>query len=233
MISGHLEPRKYEVQSGDTLWGIAATHDMSLDHLRALNPQIVDTSSIMPGDIVYLNESASHPATRADSDLTSPVDPNCYDAKPDDWFISIGFNKIYAYPPAYKGQTHSGIDLLHKGSDTSMGLPFFAVCDGSVWYAEEAPVWGNVIVISHDDRNYMSRYAHGVAVYVKKGDQVRRGQHIGDIGGGPMRDGKPAFVPHLHFDVGKGDYFKGNPLVWDGHHPENIPKYYLNPLALI
>lgn len=230
-----IEPRNYEVQPGDTFWGIAATHGISMPMLHALNPQIDDEALIMPGDIVHLNESSSHPATRTDGDITSPVNPNCHNAKPHDWYISIGFNKVYAYPPAYKGQTHSGIDLLHDG-DSSYGKPFFAIAPGAVIYAQEAPVWGNVVVVKHrmDGGDLMySRYAHGSRLSVGRGDLVARGDELGKIGGGPEKNGKTSFVPHLHFDVCKGDYFKSDPIVWDGHKPANIPEHYLNPLALI
>lgn len=231
-----IKPRNYEVQPGDTFWGIAAKCGVSVPMLQAFNPQIADDSMIMPGDIVHLNESSSHPATRTDGDFTSPVNPNCHNAKPEDWYISIGFNKVYAYPPAYKGQTHSGIDLLNK-NEASYGKPFFAIAAGAVIYAQEAPVWGNVVVVRHgsedDDSLMHSRYAHGSRLSVKSGDWVERGDELGKIGGGPEKNGKTSFVPHLHFDVCKGNYFKSDPIVWDGHKPANIPKYYLNPLALI
>lgn len=44
----------YTVIPGDTLWGIASKHGISLEQLLAVNPQITNPNFIIPGQIVYI-----------------------------------------------------------------------------------------------------------------------------------------------------------------------------------
>ncbi|HIZ99646.1 MAG TPA: LysM peptidoglycan-binding domain-containing protein [Candidatus Janibacter merdipullorum] len=57
--------RSYTVRSGDTLSGIAARHDMSVDRLRSLND--LDDGFIHSGDTVRVSGTAAKPAKRATS----------------------------------------------------------------------------------------------------------------------------------------------------------------------
>ena len=57
--------RSYTVRSGDTLSGIAARHDMSVDRLRSLND--LDEGFIHSGDTVRVSGTAAKPAKRATS----------------------------------------------------------------------------------------------------------------------------------------------------------------------
>jgi len=56
----HGQPREHVVQSGETLAGIASSHGVLLDHLRALNPGLFDAAHhdgnlIHPGEVVHLS----------------------------------------------------------------------------------------------------------------------------------------------------------------------------------
>jgi len=67
ILSGHVghnggtghAGQTYVVQSGDTLSGIASSHGLTLDRVRALNPGLFDAahhngSLIHPGEVVTL-----------------------------------------------------------------------------------------------------------------------------------------------------------------------------------
>ena len=77
---------------------------------------------------------------------------------------------------AYKEQ-HQGISI-----EAELGDPVVAINDGTVIYSDdEIRGYGNMIVIQHD-QDLLSVYANNQYNYVNEGDQVKRGQLIGDIG---------------------------------------------------
>ena len=61
------EPRRYEVQAGDTLYGIAVGNDISMRLLLELNPSLSPSSLIHPGEFVNL------PALESDDLLATSV----------------------------------------------------------------------------------------------------------------------------------------------------------------
>lgn len=68
----------YTVTSGDTMWDIAQAHNMSLDELVALNPQVENPSLIHPGEQINLGgaaeAAASFPTTSSyDATTTAPA----------------------------------------------------------------------------------------------------------------------------------------------------------------
>lgn len=58
---GKTTPGGYTVLKGDTMWGIAKAHGISLQQLEAMNPQIKDPSLILPGQQVNLGGAATGP----------------------------------------------------------------------------------------------------------------------------------------------------------------------------
>ncbi len=96
--------------------------------------------------------------------------------------------------PIYKRRIfHKGVDL---GSDK--GTPVFATGDGVVEKSVQGQArkgYGQEVLINHE-YNYKTRYAHFSKRFVTKGDTVRRGQLIGEVG---STGGSTA--SHLHYEV--------------------------------
>ena len=114
--------------------------------------------------------------------------------------ITQGFGPtLYTFEAAYAGfpHFHTGIDLA-----VPLGTPVFAAADGVVALARPMTDssgnlvgYGNYIVVQHDT-GLKTLYGHLLAIGVKEGDVVKRGQLIGLVGSTGNSTG-----PHTHFEV--------------------------------
>jgi murein DD-endopeptidase MepM/ murein hydrolase activator NlpD len=91
----------------------------------------------------------------------------------------------------------TGRSALHTGLDfpALAGTPIYAAAGGVVVAQEFHPEYGNMVEVDHGN-DLITRYGHSSKVYVKKGDLIRRGQHIADVGSTGRSTGA-----HLHFEV--------------------------------
>jgi murein DD-endopeptidase MepM/ murein hydrolase activator NlpD len=91
----------------------------------------------------------------------------------------------------------TGRSALHTGLDfpATPGTPIYAAAGGVVVTQEFQPEYGNTIEIDHGN-DLISRYAHSSKVSVKRGDLIKRGQKIAEVGNTGRSTG-----PHLHFEV--------------------------------
>ncbi len=91
----------------------------------------------------------------------------------------------------------TGRTALHTGLDfaAEVGTPILAAAGGVVVSQEFHPQYGNMIEVDHGN-DLITRYAHSSRVLVKKGDLVKRGQIIAEVGNTGRSTG-----PHLHFEV--------------------------------
>lgn len=91
----------------------------------------------------------------------------------------------------------NGRSALHTGLDfpSEPGTPILAAAGGVVVAQEYHQAYGNLVEIDHGN-DLVSRYSHASRVFVKKGDLVKRGQKIAEVGTTGRSTG-----PHLHFEV--------------------------------
>lgn len=91
----------------------------------------------------------------------------------------------------------NGRSALHTGLDfpADTGTPILAAAGGVVVVQELHPAYGNMVEVDHGN-DLITRYAHASKVHVKKGDIVKRGQKIAEVGTTGRSTG-----PHLHFEV--------------------------------
>ena len=91
----------------------------------------------------------------------------------------------------------TGRSALHTGLDfqADTGTPILAAAGGVVVAQEFHPEYGNMVEIDHGN-DLVTRYAHASKVFVKKGDLIRRGQEIAEVGTTGRSTGA-----HLHFEV--------------------------------
>ncbi|MGY8905370.1 MAG: M23 family metallopeptidase [Burkholderiales bacterium] len=91
----------------------------------------------------------------------------------------------------------TGGQALHTGLDfqAEPGTPILAAAGGVVVAQEFHAAYGNMVEIDHGNA-LITRYAHAAKVWVKKGDLIKRGQKIAEVGTTGRSTG-----PHLHFEV--------------------------------
>ncbi len=91
----------------------------------------------------------------------------------------------------------TGRSALHTGLDfeADRGTPILAAAGGVVVTQEFHPEYGNMIEIDHGN-DLITRYAHASRTLVKKGDLIRQGQKIAEVGSTGRSTGT-----HLHFEV--------------------------------
>lgn len=91
----------------------------------------------------------------------------------------------------------NGRSALHTGLDfpAEPGTPILAAAGGIVVTQEYHSAYGNMVEVDHGN-DLVTRYAHASRVWVKKGDLIKRGQKIAEVGTTGRSTG-----PHLHFEV--------------------------------
>lgn len=89
-----------------------------------------------------------------------------------------------------EGQRHDGIDI-----GAPQGTAIWAAADGEVVFAGEQPGYGLLVILQHAE-DLVTVYAHNAANLVAKGDAVKQGDPIAQVG----QTGGTA-SPAVHFEV--------------------------------
>ena len=93
-------------------------------------------------------------------------------------------------PFTLKQKMHEGVDYSGK-----IGTPIYATADGKVKKSNYNGSFGNYIEIDHG-YGYKTCYGHLSKRIVKRGEKIKRGQKIGEMG----NTGKST-APHLHYEI--------------------------------
>ncbi len=121
--------------------------------------------------------------------------------------VASGFG--YRIDPIYKTRKmHEGIDFTAPRS-----TEIYATGDGKVVETRWSRSYGRCIIVNHG-YGYKTLYAHCSSFKVKEGEQVERGEVIGEVGS----TGKST-APHLHYEVRKNN------------KPINPINYFYNDLS--
>lgn len=112
----------------------------------------------------------------------------------------------------YRKSPFTGKREFHKGLDIASAkqTPIYAAADGTVTFVGKKGYLGEMIVVDHG-YGFVTRYAHLFKSMKKRGDKVKRGDLIAQIGSSGRTTG-----PHLHYEV----HLNGMPV--------NPEKYILN-----
>ena len=98
---------------------------------------------------------------------------------------------------------------FHEGEDIAAptGTTIRATNAGTVVLAGTYPIKGGLTIIDHG-AGVTSRYFHQSAIHVRAGQEVARGEPIGEVGSTGLSTG-----PHLHWEMWIGDT-PSYPLAW-------------------
>lgn len=107
----------------------------------------------------------------------------------------------------YFNARHFALDIQTRG-----GGPVYAAEDGTIIRADNGwnGGYGNVIEIDHGN-GLVTLYGHNKELYVKDGDNVKRGQQIAWMGNSGLVHGPTGI--HIHFEV-RMNGVKKNPLLY-------------------
>ncbi len=104
-------------------------------------------------------------------------------------YVTDGFG-WRRHPITKRRQWHEGYDIANYP-----GTPVIATADGVIKATKWWSTYGNTVRIDHGF-GIETRYAHLKNIYVRPGQEVKRGQKIGCIGSTGRVTG-----PHLHYEV--------------------------------
>ena len=187
----------HQVRPGDTLSRIGEAYGIPYQEIARAN-HIRDPSRIEVGQRLLIPKAKKVVAILPPSQASRRSDDRPTDPPHLDWPMADG-TVTSGFGPRWKS-FHEGIDIA-----APEGTPVHAAADGEVVYSSTLSGYGNVIIVRHE-WGYATVYAHNRRHYVKKGQRVRRGQRISEVG----RTGRTT-GPNLHFEVRKEDIAK-NPL---------------------
>lgn len=141
-----------------------------------------------------------HIAANNQSDLLTLAESRLFDQKMKSMAIPTQnpvLGGTSGSPFGWRVDPFTGKSALHTGLDfqAEPGTPILAAAGGLVVTQEYHAGYGNMIEVDHGNQ-LISRYAHARAVFVKKGDLIKRGQKIAEVGSTGRSTG-----PHLHYEV--------------------------------
>lgn len=163
--------------------GVAKTHGVTLEELRAANP---DKS--FQRQWIFVPSKVGIAYLLRDTYVIED-------------YSSLGKGRFtWPVPQFYKISSHFGKrgNKHHDGIDipAPKGTPIISVDNGVVVYSDNGiRGYGNMIVVSHSN-DLFTVYAHNNKNKVDKGEKVRKGQQIAEVGNTGRSSG-----PHLHFEI--------------------------------
>lgn len=170
-----------------------------------LNPQ-KEFISVAPTSGENYNESLETP----EKEIIAPELPPLSSAE---HYLPTAFDGKYRWPA--KGILTSGYGWrwgrMHKGIDIAapIGTPILAAAEGEVITAGwNSGGYGNLVKMRHPDGS-ITLYAHNHRILVRRGQKVRQGQQIAEMGTTGRSTG-----PHLHFEIRTNSNAALNPIAF-------------------
>jgi|GEM_PF-626286 len=187
----------HTVRRGETIYRISKMYGVSQKDIIRAN-KIKDITKVYVGQVLFIpgaRKLRNDPGARTPppQHTTAPPPKRSIHARCPPGsikFIWPAKGKLTSGFGIRNGRQHDGIDIANK-----IGTPINAVADGVVIYAGRLGGYGLIVILKHEG-SFKTIYAHNRKNLVKKGDTVRQGQKIAELGNSGNATG-----PHLHFEV--------------------------------
>lgn len=180
----------HRAEKGQTLWRISKLYNADLDELAQIN-HISDAAKIESGQMIFIPNRSK--AQSLPQEFSS-----------DDFIWPLEGRVISVFGQTYNNMINKGINIAPVSSREVVAARAGKV----IFRGDNFGHFGKTIIIDHGD-GFSSVYARNSEIYIKAGEQVRKGSVIAKAGGA-----NPDKGPYLHFEIRKG------------HIPKN-PYYYL------
>lgn len=197
---GEMQAKMTQLESlGERVSGLAGVNPAEIKATPGRGGVLVPGPSLTMDELQATLSELDRQGTRR-LDLLTVMESRLFDQK-------IRRSMIPTQPPVagvalgspfgWRIDPFTGRSALHTGLDFSAdpGTPILAAAGGVVVSQEYHVAYGNVVEIDHGN-DLVSRYAHASRVFVKKGDLVKRGQKVAEVGTTGRSTGS-----HLHFEV--------------------------------
>ena len=186
----------YIAKPGDTVEGIADRYGLSVSSIQAANDD-TPLTTISKGDEVklpWVPNVLVHPDFSTGGSVRMAALPSLnpgFDRHFDGRFTWPVTGSISSGYGPRRGRMHHGIDIQGP-----VGTPISAAMGGVVTFAGwDNGGYGYRVDVTHAN-GYMTRYAHGAEILVRKGQRVNQGHVLMTRGSTGRSTG-----PHLHFEL--------------------------------
>jgi lipoprotein NlpD len=188
------------VRKGDTLFSISFANGRSHQSVARLN-NIKPPYTIYPGQRIKVSGKTPVPARKhntASSKQSRKTSRGTKKTSTSQQVVSKKSSVSWAWPVngriirsySAKAPRKKGIGITGK-----RGQAISAAATGKVVYSGDGLLgYGNLIIVKHNE-TYLSAYAHSLNVFVKEGQQVKRGQKLASMGNNENG------TPMLHFEI--------------------------------
>jgi murein DD-endopeptidase MepM/ murein hydrolase activator NlpD len=197
---GDMQAKMLQIEAlGERVSGLAGVNPDEIKVNAARGGVLVEGRSLSMQELqATLNDLEQ--ATGEHTDLLTVMESRLFDARmkklmvPTQHPVQVGH---LGSAFGWRIDPFTGRSALHTGLDfqADNGTQIQAAAGGVVVTAEVHPQYGNMVEVDHGN-NLVTRYAHASRLLVKKGDLVKRGQKLAEVGTTGRSTG-----PHLHFEV--------------------------------
>lgn len=198
----------HEVKKGENLYRISKYYGVPVSRIMKHNKFIKNKNHIHPGEMLWIANARQ--GMQPARSLTPPAAVrSALAAASRGAGGKAGAAPRFVWPTRGRlssrfgprwGRMHEGIDIAAR-----RGVQVFSAADGKVIHAGRIGAYGNVVIVKHKGA-FATVYAHNHRNQVRKGQRVKQGQVIAQVGATGHATG-----PHLHFEV-RVDEKPRNPL---------------------